>query len=117
MNEKDDLIIELLELKSRNKFEQNKPLFYIGISDNTLRIELNKLVNNSIDDFILDIKNGATKIGFQKSIEKGINQFNSFNLDTEDRERICLYYEQIMDIIKLESSDGILNKWMYGFDL
>ncbi|KQO25828.1 hypothetical protein ASF10_23635 [Flavobacterium sp. Leaf82] len=116
MSKKEDLIIKLLELKSGCKFERNESLFYSGISDNALKMHLNKLLNNSIDDFIFKIKNGADKIEFQKLIEKGVNQFNSFNLDTEERERICLYYEEIMDIIKLESSDGILNKWMYGFD-
>jgi len=34
--------------------------------------------------------------------------------DTEDRERICDYLVEIMDIVGLESSDGLLNSFMYG---
>ena len=39
-----------------------------------------------------------------------------FELDTEDRERICHYYEELMNIVGLESSGGHLNNFMYGFD-
>ena len=38
------------------------------------------------------------------------------DLDTEDRERVCSYFEELMNIVKLESSEGQLNKFMYGFD-
>ena len=37
-------------------------------------------------------------------------------LDTENRERICTYYEELMDIVGLESSEGLLNEFMYDFD-
>lgn len=36
--------------------------------------------------------------------------------DTEERERGVGYFEELMDILGVESSDGLLNKLMYGFD-
>jgi len=36
--------------------------------------------------------------------------------DTEERERVLDYLVEIMDIYGIESSDGLLNKWFYGFD-
>jgi len=33
---------------------------------------------------------------------------------TEDREQLLRYLEDIMDIVGIASSDGLLNKWMYG---
>lgn len=36
--------------------------------------------------------------------------------DTEDRERALLYFQELMEILGVESSDGLLNKLMYGFD-
>lgn len=36
--------------------------------------------------------------------------------DTEERERACTYCERIMDLLGIESSDGALNTWLYGFD-
>jgi len=36
--------------------------------------------------------------------------------DSEDRDQLLRYIENIMDIFGIESSDGLLNKWRYGFD-
>jgi hypothetical protein len=36
--------------------------------------------------------------------------------DSEDRERILLYFQEIMDIVELQSSNGQLNDFYYGFD-
>ena len=36
--------------------------------------------------------------------------------DTEERERVCCYLERIMDCVRINNSDGLLNNWMYGFD-
>jgi hypothetical protein len=34
--------------------------------------------------------------------------------DTEDRERALGYCERIMAVLGIQSSDGRLNRWMYG---
>jgi hypothetical protein len=34
--------------------------------------------------------------------------------DTEDRERAAKYSEQVMRMLGIGSSDGLLNRWMYG---
>ncbi len=36
--------------------------------------------------------------------------------DSEEQDRACMYLENIMDILGIESSDGLLNTWRYGFD-
>ncbi len=36
--------------------------------------------------------------------------------DSEDKDQMLHYLEQLMDIFGIESSDGLLNKWRYGFD-
>jgi hypothetical protein len=36
--------------------------------------------------------------------------------DTEEKERACGYCEQIVDILGMENSEGVLNNWLYGFD-
>ncbi|HAK29637.1 MAG TPA: hypothetical protein DCO90_10465 [Sphingobacterium sp.] len=38
-------------------------------------------------------------------------------MDTEDREKLCAYFEDILDGIDLESSGGVINRWLYGFDI
>jgi len=34
--------------------------------------------------------------------------------DTEDRERVLAYYEELMSVFDVASSDGLLNRFMYG---
>lgn len=36
--------------------------------------------------------------------------------DSEERERAASYVEEVMDILEVESSGGLLNTWAYGFD-
>jgi len=45
--------------------------------------------------------------------ENGSNSFEDRAVHTEDRENACWYYEDIMDIIGLESTNELLNNWMY----
>ncbi|WP_242009217.1 DUF4844 domain-containing protein [Robertkochia solimangrovi] len=56
---------------------------------------------------------------YQEKIKIGLSRFADIymELDTEDRERVCTYFKELMDIVGLESSNGQLNKFMYGFDL
>ena len=37
-------------------------------------------------------------------------------LASEDKDRALEYVEQVMDAVGLDSSDGLLNRWRYGFD-
>ena len=48
----------------------------------------------------------------------GLSKFTDvyFELDTEDRERVCTYFEELMDIVGLESSNGQLNKFMFALN-
>jgi hypothetical protein len=43
-----------------------------------------------------------------------IGQFGSF--DSEDIDRAARYMERIMDILGIESTDGLLNEWRYGIE-
>jgi hypothetical protein len=54
----------------------------------------------------------------QNAIQIGLDRFADLyvQLDTEDRERVCSYMEELMDIVGLESSAGHLNNFMFGFD-
>ncbi len=76
-------------------------------------------MNLAGDDFkkIADTRN-ATDQDYQNANKKGLDRFADIyiNLDTEDRERVCNYFEELMDIVGLESSGGHLNDFMYGFD-
>lgn len=103
--------------KHKEKFVEEEQLLYPGIGDPALRPELTEKINLAADDFKkLADKGAATDEEYQDAIKKGLGRFIGIYLDTEDRERVCGYFEELMDIVGLESSGGYLNDFMYGFD-
>lgn len=108
------------EFKKKEKFIEDTTTFYPGIAEESLRSEFSKRINLAADDFmkIAQTKN-ASSAEYQEAIKKGLNRFSTDDivLDTEDREQVCRYFEELMDIVGLESSGGQLNKFMYGFEL
>jgi len=114
----DEQISALKALLLKEKFDENLP-FYTGVQDDSVKNLLNRAINISIEGFITALKsNESTSDQFLRSIRDGLNAIGDAKdlLDTEDMERVCEYYEEIMDIAGIESSEGILNNWLYGFD-
>ena len=114
-----DYVNRLEEFKKREKFIEEDKLFYPGIGDPELKPVLTKKINEAADDFLkVASMKSHTPRDFQKVIKLGMLRFEPeyLQLDTEDRERICKYFEELMKIVGLESSDGLLNNFMYGFD-
>ncbi len=108
------------EFKSKEKILQDDKLFYPGIGDPNLKPVLTEKINLAADDFKkLADKGNATDKEYQNAIKNGLERFTDLylQLDTEDRERVCSYFEELMDIIGLESSGGHLNNFMYGFQI
>ncbi len=106
--------------KNKEKFLQDDKLFYPGLSDPSLRPVLTEKINLVADDFKkLAEKGAATDEAYQNAIQIGLDRFADLylQLDTEDRERVCSYMEELMDIVGLESSGGHLNNFMFGFDI
>ncbi len=107
------------QFKTKNKFVEDMSTFYPGIADPELKPILTEKINLAADDFkAVAQSNDPTAEKYQEKIGVGLNRFSELyiQLDTEDRERICSYFEELMDIVGLESSAGQLNNFMYGFD-
>lgn len=113
-NSKEDMskVENLQRLKKEPKFETSA--FYPGLANKNTEKPLSDLLNVVTDDFEEGIKSDFTEQEYLDLMEKSLMKFDSFHLDTEDREYICGYFERIMDAIHLKSSGGVLNKWMYG---
>ncbi|MDR7370859.1 DUF4844 domain-containing protein [Flavobacterium aquidurense] len=107
------------QFKSKEKFVADNTIFYPGIGDKKLKPILTEKINLASDDFKkVAASNNATEEDYQNAIKKGLQRFSVIYLeiDTENRERICTYFEELMDIVGLESSNGQLNDFMYDFD-
>lgn len=119
MKTPDDANIKFDEFIKKEKFLQDDKLFYPGIGDPTLKPIITENINLLAGDFKkLADKGITTDKEYQNAIKNGFNRFSGIyqDIDTEDRERICSYVEELMDIVGLDSSDGHLNNFMYDFD-
>lgn len=109
-----DAVRNLESLASKDNFVEEG--IYTGVHDPVLRENLNRELNETIKNFIEAVVDGATKERYIILLRDSIGKFDRIMLDTEDAERVALNFEKIMDCIGLDSSDGVLNEWMYGFD-
>lgn len=109
---------KLQQFKAKEKFVVDEQSNYSGLANPALRSILNEKMNRAAGDFQALAKRGATETEYQDAIKAGLGRFDDVypELDTEDRERVCHYFEELMDMVGLESSGGHLNNFMYGFD-
>ena len=108
---------EFEEFIAKKKFVAEN--YYPGIADEKMRPIFTEKINSVAFDFksIAESENPSDK-KYQEKIKIGLSRFADIYMElyTEDRERVCSYFEELMDIVGLESSSGQLNKFMYGFD-
>lgn len=120
MTIKPNAVNELEKLLFKVKFGHEEvsdkfPIGYVGLLPEEDRPEANRALNESIKKLIKILRNEETisKRIILNEFESGLESFEDLAVDTEDRERVCYYYEEIMDIIGLESTNELLNNWMY----
>ena len=105
---------KLESLKTQDKFGEDASSFYPGATSEPMRLKLNGLMNKSIDEIIPILKDRPTKARILEQYKAGLSRFDGLNLDTEDREQVCTYYDRIREVIGLDSTHGLLNQWLYG---
>jgi hypothetical protein len=110
-----DAVDQLHALAARDNFAPDGAM-YTGVHDPALRAILNVKFDASVGKFVALVQHKATKQEYLNLIGSEIATFHREYLDTEDAEQVAANFEKIMNCIGLESSDGILNTWMYGFD-
>jgi len=107
------------EFINKEKFNQDTLIFYTGVLNIKLKPILTEKINEVAKQFekIANSENPTNK-KYQDAIKEGLNSFSEiyFELDTEDREIVCRYFEELMDIVGVKSSNGKLNRFMYGFN-
>lgn len=113
-----DYMKKLEDFKNKEKFIKDSAS-YSGVENQIMRSVLTQQMNSAAADFIVlsQLKN-TTEKDYQDKIKVWLDRFSDvyLDLDTEERERICLYFEELMDIVELQSSGGYLNNFMYGFN-
>ncbi len=96
-----------------------KKMKYNGIKNENLRSALTEKVNKIGEDFQqVSSEEIPTDRKYQRKIMFGLSTFNNIKsqLSQRDRQRVCQYIIELMDIIDLKSSAGQLMMFAYGFD-
>lgn len=110
----DSTVIELRNFLAQKKFIEDFSLMYPGAPDESVRASAELIINNLASRLIMGVTDNPTKAYVLGQFKLSLNQLESY--DSEERDRALSYMEGIMDILNIESSDGLLNNWRYGFD-
>jgi hypothetical protein len=103
---------QLHAFKSGLKFYPTE--MYTGAWPEEVRPVLESILNKSADDFLAIAQANPTQEQYLQALAAGLAQIDSDELDTEDRERVAGQYERLLDIVGVESSEGQLNRFVYG---
>ena len=104
----------LQNFKSQEKFVEDLRELYPGAPDEQTRILAEDIINTVVDELIIATDNNLSEKEFWGILKTAALQLET--MDSEEMDQGLMYMEKLMDIYKIESSDGRLNEWRYGFD-
>ncbi len=107
----------LRQLAGQDNFAGIPGGLYTGVADPAMRAELNARFASAVDALITATNHHASRDTYLGIIDVQIHRFDRTSLDSEDVEQVASNFEHAMDCLTIPSSDGILNRWVYGFDL
>jgi hypothetical protein len=106
------VIDKLSELQGRAKYVDVPGTIYNGMRPESSRLLAQQQLNFLIDRLREGLPSRPTKKFALTEFAKTMAEFEA--TDTEDREQLLRYLSEIMDILGIASSDGLLSRWMYG---
>lgn len=118
-----EVLQSLEDFRAQRKFEPievNHPAFeqpildYIGAPNETVRVKCEEGINILVDSLISGIRENPNKAFVLDVFREKLEYFR--DEETEEIEQATGYCEYIMDILNIESSDGVLNTFIYGVD-
>ncbi len=112
MTIKEDAIDRLIELKREEKFAPVEDE-YVGIIPLENQPLSNQILNDSIDEIIEILRSKPSQDRILEAYKRGLEKLEDVASDTEDREMVCSYYDRIRQIIGFDSTNGVLNQWLY----
>ena len=112
-----ELLDRLRAFRAQPKFGPDESRFpgYVGYLPESGRSDAETELNAVINDLVEGLSDQPTAAFVLNRFAKGLLWFA--DSDTEDRERCCDYLVEIMDTIGMESSAGLLDRFMYGMEI
>lgn len=114
MSDKQTVLDKLIAFRERDKFSTSAwEERGLNPSDSEMCIRLQNLFNDCAHDLI-EATNSEFKPRQLKGILKSwLDSVNSSDYDTEEREFICDYFDELSKIVSVDFKDN-LNSWLYG---
>lgn len=109
-----EILSQLSALRNSPKFHEEREHFYPGAPTEEIRLAAEQAVNTMLDRIQTGVLASPRKLFVMAEFLQMLKAFEYG--DTEEREQACTYCERVMEILGIESSDGLLNTWLYGFD-
>lgn len=102
----------LAALRDEAKFHAHD--FYPGAPTEADRLDAERTVKEMLDRIAAGLPKWPSKTFVLSEFQAMLDGFDS--PETEEREEICGYCQRVMSVLGIERSDGLLNRWLYGFD-
>lgn len=106
------MLAGLKALRAQPKFVTEPGTIYNGMRPEREQLTAESLVDHLIDGFILEHSKLSKRGWVRQHFAASLKRFNG--LDTEDRERMSRYIEQIADILEIETPRVLLTFWLHG---
>jgi hypothetical protein len=106
-------IEQLKQFRSEVKFHPDSKTFYPGTRNEVLRLSLENFVNGVIDLIIPTIDQHPQKSSVLSIFKASLLSLDK--LDSEEKDQLLHYFNRIMQILGVQSSNELLNVWRYGF--
>lgn len=105
--------LELTKLIEEKKFYPEPSSFYFGAPNESIRSAAEVKVNFAFSEIAEVMKTNPKKSAVLFSIKNSLKNFQGF--DSEENERALYYFERLLSILNIKSSDELFNVWRYGF--
>jgi hypothetical protein len=106
------ILAKFSELRSQAKYVDVPGTIYNGMRPESCRLLAEEQLNRLIDRLREGLPSRPSKKFVLAEFAITMAQFEAS--DTEDREQLLRYLTEIMDVLGIVSSDGLLSRWMYG---
>jgi len=85
----------------------------LNASDSEMCNRLQNLLNECADNLIEAITSDFKPRQLKSILKNALDNINNLDYDTEEREFICDYFDQLSKIVSVDFKSN-LNKWLYG---
>ena len=104
----------LRKLLAAAKFHNDRAHSYVGAPSERIRTLCEGHINDVLEQ-LLELPGSTIRAdAVFKVLQRALKSIDTYG--SQERDRFCLYLEQIMDILGIENSADLLGQWRYGND-